>query len=52
MFDLVHEELTEILNIHLAFACIHNRYRAVKLHIPVRHRILYGLHNIGQLAYT
>ena len=52
MFDLIDKKLAEILDIHLTLAGIHDRYRAVKLHIPVRHRILYGLHDIGQFTHA
>ena len=38
--NLVNEKLTKVLDIHLALACIHNRYRTVDFHIQIACHIL------------
>ena len=49
--DLVIEEFTEILLVHLALLGIDNGCEAVELHI-VHLQILYGTDNVGKLADT
>ncbi len=52
MGNLINEELSEILNIHLTFGGIHNGDRAVERHILCINHILYCFHYVGKLPYS
>ena len=53
ILDLVHKELTEVLQVHLCLGSIHDRNGAVELHFrDVLRRIVDRAHDIVQLADT
>ncbi len=52
MFDLIQEELSEILCVHPALVRIDNDNGAVELHLCIGIHILHCLHDIGKLSHT
>ena len=52
ILNLVVEELTEVLHVHLALASIYNRNGAVQLHFQILGNVTNCVHDVRQLAYT
>ena len=51
IFNLITEKFSEILEVHFALACIHDRNGCIKLCI-LGLDTLYGLDNVGKLTYS
>ncbi len=52
VLDLIVEELTEILHVHLALGRVHHRNRAVQLHVNRGSHIPDRFHHIRQFAHA
>ena len=51
VLDLIDEEFTEVLDIHLRLGGVHHRHGAVHLHVQIRRHVLHGPEHIRKLPH-